>query len=56
MKILSQDSWSPGRYLKPVPPVYEVEVLTTRPRLSVMIGRPIVQQITEIKSRRYEIY
>jgi hypothetical protein len=29
---ISQDSQSPGRYLKPAPPEYEAGVLTTQPR------------------------
>lgn len=36
------DDQSPGRDLKPVPPKYEVGVLTTRPRRSVLITRSSV--------------
>jgi hypothetical protein len=32
---LSEDSRFPGRDLNPIPPEYEVGVLTTRPRRSV---------------------
>jgi hypothetical protein len=36
MKSISQGSRSPGRDLNPGPPEYEVGVLTTRPRRSVV--------------------
>jgi hypothetical protein len=36
MNHLSQDNWSPGRDLKPAPPEYKAEVLTTRPQCSVL--------------------
>jgi hypothetical protein len=34
-EILSQDSWSPDRYLNPGPPEYEARMLITRPPRSV---------------------
>jgi hypothetical protein len=44
MKIISQDSRSPGRDLNPGPPKYEAGVLTTRHRrLTIMTSK-----VTEI--------